>query len=109
MEQVRHTVEEIFNKDFKKTAIQGYNTNDVDSYLDELMADYQTYESNIKELQETIENQKREIVELTKQVNANTAAAATSNQVTSSANTNMDILKRISNLERKVFGAPEDK
>ncbi|KRN75742.1 hypothetical protein IV73_GL000240 [Weissella kandleri] len=109
MEQVRHTVEEIFNKDFKKTAIQGYNTNDVDSYLDELMADYQIYESNIKELQETIENQKREIAELTKQVNANTAAAATSNQVTSSANTNMDILKRISNLERKVFGAPEDK
>ncbi|QIL50860.1 cell division regulator GpsB [Weissella coleopterorum] len=109
MEQVRHTVEEIFNKDFKKTAIQGYNTNDVDSYLDELMADYQSFESNIAELEETIEKQKLEIAELTRRANAVTTPASTINPATPSANANMDILKRLSNLERRVFGTVNEK
>ncbi|MCM0582836.1 cell division regulator GpsB [Weissella diestrammenae] len=107
MEKVRHTVEDIFNKDFKKTAIQGYNPKDVDSYLDELMADYQTYENNIQELETTIEKQKLEIAELTKRANAN-VNHSTASVIAPAANSNMDILKRLSNLERRVFGTPAE-
>ncbi|MDR3240553.1 MAG: cell division regulator GpsB [Lactobacillaceae bacterium] len=108
MENVRHTVEDIFNKDFKKTAIQGYNPKDVDSYLDELMADYQAFENNIKELEATIEKQKIEIAELTKRANAASTSSASKSVVAPTANTNMDILKRLSNLERRVFGTPTE-
>ena len=51
MENVQHTREEILNKDFKKTRIgTGYDITDVDAYLDEIISDYQAFQTNISEL-----------------------------------------------------------
>ncbi|MCT0009561.1 cell division regulator GpsB [Weissella confusa] len=103
MENVLHNREEILTKEFKKTRIgTGYDMTDVDAFLDEIMSDYQAFQSNIHELTTQNEKLKAQVAELTKQVSA--AATAPKASPAPVANTNMDILKRLSNLERRVFG-----
>ncbi|MDR3189705.1 MAG: cell division regulator GpsB [Lactobacillaceae bacterium] len=110
MENILHTRDDIFNKDFKG-ALKGYDKADVDTFLDEIMADYQGYENNISELQSKIKVLQDQVEEYKKQVNAasSTTTSAAAKPVTPASNTNMDILKRLSNLERRVFGTPTEK
>ncbi len=104
MENVQHTREEILNKDFKKTRIgTGYDITDVDAYLDEIISDYQAFQNNIGELTNQNQKLKDQVAELTKQVSA-TPTSEPKASPAPAVNTNMDILKRLSNLERRVFG-----
>ncbi|RZQ58211.1 cell division regulator GpsB [Weissella paramesenteroides] len=108
MENVQHTREEILNKDFKKTRIgTGYDITDVDAYLDEIISDYQAFQTNINELNNQNQKLKDQVAELTKQVSAAPTSAPKASPAPA-VNTNMDILKRLSNLERRVFGASSD-
>jgi DivIVA domain-containing protein len=111
MENVLHTREEILSKDFKKTRIgTGYDMTDVDSYLDEIMADYQAFQNNMDQLEAQNASLKSQVAELTKQLSVaqatepQQAAPTKVAQPAVAANSNMDILKRLSNLERRVFG-----
>ncbi|MBJ7618147.1 cell division regulator GpsB [Weissella confusa] len=107
MENVLHNREEILTKEFKMTRIgTGYDMTDVDAFLDEIMSDYQAFQSNIDELTTQNEKLKAQVAELTKQVSA--AATAPKASPAPVANTNMDILKRLSNLERRVFGTASE-
>ena len=107
MENVLHNREEILTKEFKKTRIgTGYDMTDVDAFLDEIMSDYQAFQSNIDELTTQNEKLKAQVAELTQQVSA--AATAPKASPAPVANTNMDILKRLSNLERRVFGTASE-
>ena len=107
MENVLHNREEILTKEFKKTRIgTGSDMTDVDAFLDEIMSDYQAFQSNIDELTTQNEKLKAQVAELTKQVSA--AATAPKASPAPVANTNMDILKRLSNLERRVFGTASE-
>ena len=107
MENVLHNREEILTKEFKKTRIgTGYDMTDVDAFLAEIMSDYQAFQSNIDELTTQNEKLKAQVAELTKQVSA--AATAPKASPAPVANTNMDILKRLSNLERRVFGTASE-
>ena len=107
MENVLHNREEILTKEFKKMRIgTGYDMTDVDAFLDEIMSDYQAFQSNIDELTTQNEKLKAQVAELTKQVSA--AATAPKASPAPVANTNMDILKRLSNLERRVFGTASE-
>ncbi|OJF03703.1 cell division protein [Weissella confusa] len=107
MENVLHNREGILTKEFKKTRIgTGYDMTDVDAFLDEIMSDYQAFQSNIDELTTQNEKLKAQVAELTKQVSA--AATAPKASPAPVANTNMDILKRLSNLERRVFGTASE-
>ncbi|HBV57645.1 MAG TPA: cell division regulator GpsB [Weissella confusa] len=107
MENVLHNREEILTKEFKKTRIgTGYDMTDVDAFLDRIMSDYQAFQSNIDELTTQNEKLKAQVAELTKQVSA--AATAPKASPAPVANTNMDILKRLSNLERRVFGTASE-
>ena len=107
MENVLHNREEILTKEFKKTRIgTGYDMTDVDSFLDEIMSDYQAFQSNIDELTTQNEKLKAQVAELTKPVSV--AATAPKASPAPVANTNMDILKRLSNLERRVFGTASE-
>ncbi|GEA94218.1 hypothetical protein WVI01_01410 [Weissella viridescens] len=113
MENVQHTREDILNKEFKNTRIgSGYDKTDVDAYLDEIMGDYQIFQNNIDELESQNEKLKAQVAELTKQVTAAQAVSASNPTqaapTTNVSNTNMDILKRLSNLERRVFGTVSD-
>ncbi|SET31495.1 DivIVA domain-containing protein [Salinibacillus kushneri] len=92
-ERVQLTTKEILEKDFK-TAIRGYNQEEVDQFLDIVIQDYEALQNEIERL--TQENQRLKGGQNGKTRVRQTQAAT--------ANVNYDVLKRLSNLEKAVFG-----
>lgn len=86
-------IKTILEKDFK-TGLRGYHQEEVDLFLDDVIQDYQTFKKRIEELQKENTRIKAELDNAEKR-------PATGNTST----TNFDLLKRISNLERHVFGS----
>ncbi|MGP4041288.1 cell division regulator GpsB [Gracilibacillus sp. D59] len=82
---------DILEKNFK-TAMRGYNQEEVDEYLDVIIQDYEYFQEEINRLQQ--ENER-----LRKQSDQTRIRPTTSNH-----QVNYDILKRLSNLEKAVFG-----
>ncbi|MDZ5711971.1 cell division regulator GpsB [Jeotgalibacillus haloalkalitolerans] len=92
------TAKEILEREFK-TAMRGYKPEEVDAFLDQIIKDYEafaerieTLENELKRAQKSPEPQRRSTVQQTQP------------QTTASGTTNFDILKRLSNLEKEVFG-----
>ena len=83
----------ILEKEFK-TGLRGYNQEEVDLFLDDVIQDYQTFKEKIAELQTENARMKEELTQAQKRPAASNNGA-----------TNFDILKRISNLEKHVFGS----
>ncbi len=75
-----------------KTSMRGYNQEEVDEYLDVIIQDYEFFQEEIIRLQQ--ENDR-----LKKQSDNTRIRPSTSNH-----QVNYDILKRLSNLEKAVFG-----
>ena len=102
------TPEEILNKEFRIDT-RGYRLKEVDQFLDEIIADYQTYDKIIRDLQKEKEDQTEIILNLKQEIRD----LKTTVEISRSANkeemgtSNLDILKRISNLEKAVFGKDE--
>ncbi|KPN98071.1 cell division regulator GpsB [Lysinibacillus sp. ZYM-1] len=92
---IKLTSKMILEKEFKKN-FKGYNVEDVDSFLDEIIQDYETFEKVMAQLREENRQLKEEIESTPKRQPVASAAAGT---------TNFDILKRLSNLEKHVFGS----
>lgn len=84
----------ILEKEFKKQ-MKGYNIDQVDQFLDTIMEDYDNFNKIIEELRMENERLKKELENATKK------PQPTPNL----GNTNFDILKRLSNLEKHVFGS----
>lgn len=94
------TQKEIVEKDFN-TKLRGYNPQEVDEFLDLVIQDYKSYQDEIEDLKEQVENLVEEL-----DANSKQSEVRTQNQnVNQSSVTNFDILKRLSNLERHVFGS----
>ena len=95
------SAKDIFEKEFEKS-IRGFKPIEVDSFLDDVISDYQKMadmNSNLKRLEEENARLKKEVEELRIRV------ATHSRSVDNQAQTHqIDILKRLSNLEKKVFG-----
>jgi len=87
------TAKEILEKEFK-TSMRGYNQDDVDQFLDEIIQDYEAFEKMIAQLKAENSRLKEELEEMPKRQPASQAGT-----------TNFDILKRLSNLEKHVFGS----
>ncbi|PRO64428.1 cell division regulator GpsB [Alkalicoccus urumqiensis] len=85
---------DIYEKEFK-TSMRGYNQDEVDQFLDEIIKDYEAFESQVQKLEKQLEEQKQR-PQREEQRSAPKAPAA---------NTNYDILRRLSNLEKHVFGS----
>ncbi|WP_080146416.1 cell division regulator GpsB [Marinilactibacillus piezotolerans] len=97
------TQKEIVEKDFKKN-VRGYNQVEVDEYLDVVIRDYESFQNEIDQLKAENDRLMNKLDELSKQASAKPQGQ---NQNGSSV-TNFDILKRLSNLERHVFGSKLD-
>ncbi|MBM7544523.1 cell division regulator GpsB [Periweissella beninensis] len=107
MENLRLTPQDILKKEFKpKRMGVGFDPNDVDTFLDEIMKDYDTFNKNQVELQNENRKLRAQIEELNRQLAAASSQKSVSQPTTGA--TNMDILKRLSNLERRVFGSQVD-
>lgn len=95
MASIKYTTKDIFEKDFK-TSLRGYDQDEVDNFLDDIMKDYDAYEAIIKEL-------KGELARLKANTSRQNPPAAEGVERASSA-TNFDILRRLNRLEKEVFG-----
>jgi len=85
---------DILEKEFK-SGLRGYNQDDVDLFLDDIIQDYETFEKIVATLRAENKRLKEELEDTPKRQVA----------APSSGTTNFDILKRLSNLEKHVFGS----
>ncbi len=102
------TPEEILNKEFRIDT-RGYRLKEVDQFLDEIIADYQTFDKIILDLQKEKEEQTEIILNLKQEIRdlKTTVEISRSSNKEETGGSNLDILKRISNLEKAVFGRDE--
>ncbi|NGP43758.1 cell division regulator GpsB [Bacillaceae bacterium SIJ1] len=96
-DKLKLTAKDILEKDFK-TGLKGYNQDEVDQFLDQVIKDYETMHAHIETLEQENEKLKRQTEEMPKQ-------KAPTSPAPQQGSTNYDILKRLSNLERHVFGS----
>lgn len=101
------TPQEILEHDFKIDA-RGYRPQEVDKYLDMVIRDYTEYNNIIKELERTIKSLTEDNATLKgeiRKLQADLASAESeSESVSQRSVTNIDLLRRISQLEKVVYG-----
>ena len=99
------TKESIEEKTFKK-GLFGYNKDEVNEFLDDVIKDYETYAALVKELREENARLREELAQKAQETPQTSPIASTATQefpqVTTA--TNFDILKRLNRLEKEVFG-----
>ncbi|GAA0352961.1 cell division regulator GpsB [Alkalibacterium iburiense] len=97
------TQKEILEKDFNNK-MRGYNPTEVDEFLDIVIRDYESFQNEIDKLKSENNRLLDKLDEQAKQMSTQQQNQSQS----SSSVTNFDILKRLSNLERHVFGSKLD-
>ena len=107
---VINSPKDILNKEFKFDA-KGYRPQEVDEYLDTIIQDYTEFIRFIKnaekENQDLVEENNRLKNEVRKLKMEIETATEESNSGRFNSN-NLDVLKRLSNLEKIVYGNKED-
>ncbi|PWG00869.1 cell division regulator GpsB [Levilactobacillus bambusae] len=106
MQNINFTPKDILQKEFRQK-MRGYDPADVDEFLDSVIKDYDTFSKETQTLQDENERLRNKVDELDKQLSVRSQAPSSSSQQTASTS-NMDILKRLSMLERKVYGPQFD-
>ncbi len=101
------TPKEILEKEFKIDA-RGYRPQEVDKYLDMIIRDYTEYENIIKKFEQDIKDLTEDNITLKQELRRlqNELEIAKKGETPSRSN-NVDLLKRISQLEKAVFGNEE--
>ena len=107
-EQIYLTPQDILEKEFKVDA-RGYRPQEVDKFLDMVIRDYTEYNSIIKKIEKDLKDAtednrklKQEIRYLKEQLELKSTS-----DISNRGLTNVDILKRLSQLEKVVFGKDE--
>ncbi len=104
MASIKLTTKDIFEQDFK-VGFRGYDPDEVNDFLDDIMKDYDAYEAIIKELKGEIARLKAQAANISR---PSSAPVQESNDVLRterpSSATNFDILRRLNRLEKEVFG-----
>ncbi|WP_035618091.1 cell division regulator GpsB [Lacticigenium naphthae] len=93
---------EILEKEFK-TSMRGYNQTEVDEFLDVVIRDYEAFQSEINNLRSENDRLVNKLDETSRGGSSSVSGGGSTTTVT-----NFDILKRLSNLERHVFGSKLD-
>lgn len=108
--EINLSPKEILNKEFKFDA-KGYRPKEVDEYLDTIIEDYNEFIRLVKRLEKENRNLVEENARLSQEVRK--LKMALESQEESSESTgkfttnNVDLLKRLSNLEKIVYGKNE--
>ena len=104
-DRITLTANEILEKEFKIDA-RGYRLQEVDKFLDIVIKDYQEYNNIIKALEKnrrTLLEENRELKQEIRNLRGSIEAARGSEKEI----TNIDLLRRISQLEKIVLGKYE--
>ncbi|MGT2755346.1 cell division regulator GpsB [Streptococcus ovis] len=104
MATIKFTTKDIYEQDFK-IGFRGYDQDEVNDFLDNIMKDYDAYEAIIKELKGEIARLKAQVANAPKAAPAPVAEESdTLRTERASSATNFDILRRLNRLEKEVFG-----
>lgn len=99
-ERIMLTVNDIYNKEFKLDT-RGYRPQEVDKYLDVIMRDYEEFISIIKEQNHEIKQLTEDNLQLKQEIRIlRTKIEALKDTDNDSGSSNVDVLKRLSNLEK---------
>ncbi|HGF7993391.1 TPA: cell division regulator GpsB [Enterococcus faecium] len=107
MANLVYSPKDILQQEFK-TKMRGYDPVEVDEFLDNIIKDYETYSKELLALQEENDRLSAKVAQLSKTQGAAQTRVQQTEASKSAAVTNFDILKRLSNLEREVFGKKLD-
>lgn len=91
------TAKEILEKDFKQ-GFRGYDQDEVDKFLDLIIKDYENFQ---KEYDAVVQENNR----LRREAQSSSDQPTRRMPAVTSSTTNSDILQRLSNLEKHVFGS----
>lgn len=102
------TAEQVLEKEFKIDA-RGYRPQEVDKFLDMVIRDYTEYNSIIKKLDHDLRNLTEDNSKLKQEIRylQEQLELKSTREDKSPSYTNVDLLKRISQLEKVVFGKEE--
>ena len=105
MAKLTYSARDILQKEFK-TKVRGYDSIEVDEFLDNVIKDYEAYNQELLALKEENHRLVNKVDQLTQ--NQATLSRMKQEAPKTPAVTNFDILKRLSNLEKEVFGSKLD-
>ena len=100
------TPDTLLNWDFKIDA-RGYRPQEVDKALDIVISDYRTYDRKIKALENQIEDLNNEILDLKHKLR-NAKESIEIVKSTDKEVSNVDLLRRVSQLEKIIYGDKKD-
>ncbi len=100
------TPQEILEKEFKIDA-RGYRPQEVDKFLDMVIRDYTEYSNIIKHLEKNIKDLTDDNIKLKQEIRRLQEEASSNSSTPSRSASNVDLLKRISQLEKVVYGNNE--
>ena len=107
-DKISLTPQEILDKEFKIDA-RGYRPQEVDKFLDQVISDYGEFINEIKRLRRDITlltDDNTKLKNELRRIKANIQAAESTS--TGNSVSNVDLLRRLSQLEKVVYGKNED-
>ncbi|MGT2935748.1 cell division regulator GpsB [Streptococcus castoreus] len=102
MTSIIYSPKDIFEQEFK-TSMRGFDKKEVDEFLDNVIKDYESFNAQIEILKAENEALKKAKFQAKNTMTVSSQVTSQPTRVAQSA-TNFDILKRISKLEKEVFG-----
>ena len=97
------TTQDILDKEFKIDA-RGYRPQEVDKFLDMVMSDYTEFMNIIKQLEKENRNLTSDYNKLKTEYRKLRDTIDSAGESTSGGTSNLDLLRRLSNLEKIVYG-----
>lgn len=103
LDRIMLTVKDIFEKEFKIDT-RGYRPQEVDKFLDLVMRDYEEFLAIIKEFGKENKILHEENVRLKQEIRNLKMKLDIVKESSDSDSNSVDVLKRISNLEKAIYG-----
>jgi len=100
------TPQDILEKDFKIDT-RGYRLKEVDQFLDTIIGDYENFLEIINNLEKEKAELLSEIMNLKQELRNSKLSVEVANNGSRNEVTNVDIIKRLSQLEKMVYGSKE--
>jgi len=104
-DKIALTMQNILEKEFKIDA-RGYRMQEVDQFLDIIIRDYNEYNNIVKKLSEEVKTLTEENTSLKQEIRSLQSSIETAKGGEKEV-TNVDLLKRISKLEKIILGKEE--
>ena len=106
-DKIHHTPQEILEMQFKIDT-RGYRLKEVDQYLDQIIEDYEQFDTYMKEAEKEKEDLLNQIMTLKQEIrNLKMSIEIAKSETDTKEVNNVDVLKRLAQLEKIVYGNNE--